>query len=123
MTGVARPGPVARVLLALIGVYRTAISPARPPSCRFTPSCSAYAAEAITVHGAGRGSWLAFRRLLRCHPFHAGGHDPVPSPVGHDKSVALAKSEEPSAPTRRLEGHRSDALLCRATRRQSPARS
>ena len=73
--------PVARALLAVIHFYRTAISPAFPPSCRYTPTCSAYAAEAITLHGAGRGSWLAVRRLLRCHPFHAGGHDPVPPAV------------------------------------------
>lgn len=75
-------GPAARMLLAVIGFYRTVISPALPPSCRYTPSCSAYAVEAIELHGAGRGSWLALRRLLRCHPFHAGGHDPVPPPVG-----------------------------------------
>ena len=73
--------PVARALLAVIRFYRTAISPAFPPSCRYVPSCSAYAAEAIEVHGAARGSWLALRRLLRCHPFHAGGHDPVPPAV------------------------------------------
>jgi putative membrane protein insertion efficiency factor len=74
-------GPVAQALLAVIRLYRTAISPAFPPSCRYVPSCSAYAAEAIEVHGAARGSWLALRRLLRCHPFHAGGHDPVPPAV------------------------------------------
>ena len=86
MTVVAQPstarGPVARTLLALVRGYRTFISPALAPSCRFVPSCSAYAAEAIETHGAGRGSWLALRRLLRCHPFHAGGHDPVPPRVG-----------------------------------------
>jgi uncharacterized protein len=80
-------GPVARVLLAIIGFYRVAISPALAPSCRYTPSCSAYAVEAIELHGAGRGSWLALRRLLRCHPFHAGGHDPVPPPVGPAEKV------------------------------------
>jgi uncharacterized protein len=79
--------PVARVLLAIIGFYRVAISPALAPSCRYTPSCSAYAVEAIELHGAGRGSWLALRRLLRCHPFHAGGHDPVPPPVGPAEKV------------------------------------
>jgi putative membrane protein insertion efficiency factor len=82
--------PVARALLAVIRFYRTAISPAFPPSCRYTPSCSAYAAEAIEVHGAGRGSWLALRRLLRCHPFHAGGHDPVPPRVDPAESTPLA---------------------------------
>ena len=81
-------GPVARVLLAIIGFYRMVIGPALPPSCRYTPSCSAYAVEAIELHGAGRGSWLALRRLLRCHPFHAGGHDPVPSPVASAGSMS-----------------------------------
>jgi putative membrane protein insertion efficiency factor len=81
MTAARRASVGARVLLALLTVYRTAISPLRPPSCRYTPSCSAYAVEAVQLHGAGRGSWLAVRRLLRCHPFHAGGHDPVPLPV------------------------------------------
>lgn len=69
---------VARVLLLLIGGYQRWISPMLPPSCRFTPSCSAYAAEAITRHGAAKGSWLAIRRLARCHPFGGHGYDPVP---------------------------------------------
>ena len=84
----SRPGPVARVLLALVRFYRTVIGPALPPSCRYTPSCSAYAVEAIELHGAGRGSWLAVRRILRCHPFHAGGHDPVPLPVASAGSMS-----------------------------------
>ena len=67
-----------RVLTLLIRFYQLAISPVLPPSCRFYPSCSAYALEAVQVHGALRGSWLAARRLSRCHPFHAGGLDPVP---------------------------------------------
>lgn len=69
---------LARALIAGIGFYRRAISPFTPPSCRFHPTCSAYAQEAIGRHGAGRGSWLAARRLLRCHPFCRGGYDPVP---------------------------------------------
>jgi putative membrane protein insertion efficiency factor len=77
-----------RFLLALIRFYRSAISPLRPPACRYTPSCSAYAVEAIEVYGAWRGSWLALRRLLRCHPFHAGGHDPVPLPVDQAETAA-----------------------------------
>jgi putative membrane protein insertion efficiency factor len=68
-------------VLTVLRWYRLAISPARPPACRYTPSCSAYAVEAIERFGLVRGSWLAFRRLLRCHPFHAGGHDPVPALV------------------------------------------
>jgi uncharacterized protein len=75
---VRAPGPVARVLVSAVGLYRTWISPMLPPSCRFEPSCSAYAAEALTVHGALKGSWLALLRLLRCGPWHPGGYDPVP---------------------------------------------
>jgi putative membrane protein insertion efficiency factor len=68
-----------RYLLAgLVRGYQLVISPVLPPSCRFTPSCSQYALEAITRHGAVRGTWLAARRLVRCHPFHPGGFDPVP---------------------------------------------
>jgi uncharacterized protein len=67
-----------RLLAALIRGYQLAISPALPPSCRFTPSCSQYALEAVTRHGALKGSWLAACRLVRCHPFHPGGFDPVP---------------------------------------------
>jgi len=78
---VNRPGPVARLLVGLIGFYRRWISPLFPPACRFYPSCSAYAVEAVTVHGALRGSWLALRRLLRCGPWHPGGLDPVPPPT------------------------------------------
>jgi len=69
---------MAWVLVRLVRGYQRFVSPALPPSCRFYPSCSAYALEAVQVHGALRGSWLAVRRLSRCHPFHAGGLDPVP---------------------------------------------
>jgi putative membrane protein insertion efficiency factor len=69
---------LARFLLYLIRFYRVAISPMLPPACRYTPSCSAYAEEAVQVHGAWRGGWLAVRRLLRCHPFGGSGYDPVP---------------------------------------------
>ncbi|MDT4918101.1 MAG: uncharacterized protein QOH89_2801 [Pseudonocardiales bacterium] len=82
-----RRGPIARAMIAVLSFYRTAISPALPPTCRYSPSCSAYAIEAVQLHGAGRGSWLALRRLLRCHPFHAGGHDPVPLPVAGDEGA------------------------------------
>ncbi|MBC7842608.1 MAG: membrane protein insertion efficiency factor YidD [Gemmatimonadaceae bacterium] len=63
---------------ALIRVYQLFISPIFPASCRYTPTCSAYAIEAIERHGVFRGSWLAARRIARCHPFRPGGHDPVP---------------------------------------------
>jgi uncharacterized protein len=69
---------VARALLSVVRFYQRAVSPALPPRCRFAPTCSAYAVEAIEVHGAGRGSWLALRRLLKCAPWHPGGYDPVP---------------------------------------------
>jgi len=66
------------LLIGAISGYRMFISPLLGPRCRFYPSCSAYALEAIRVHGAGRGSWLAVLRISRCHPFHPGGLDPVP---------------------------------------------
>ena len=62
----------------LIRGYQGFISPIFPPSCRFTPSCSEYTLEAVARYGLIRGTWLGGRRLLRCHPFHPGGHDPVP---------------------------------------------
>ena len=68
------------ILLWLTKGYRRVISPLFPPSCRFQPTCSQYALEAIAAYGAIRGSWLAIGRILRCHPFHPGGYDPVPSP-------------------------------------------
>ena len=74
----ARPSPGARLVLALIGGYRRFISPLLGPSCRFLPTCSDYAAQAVQRYGALRGSWLALCRLLRCHPFCTGGMDPLP---------------------------------------------
>jgi len=70
--------PAAFPLVGLVRVYQRLVSPLLPPSCRFYPSCSAYAVTALTRHGAAKGSWLAARRLARCHPFHPGGIDPVP---------------------------------------------
>lgn len=69
-----------RFLLFLIRFYRRAISPYRPPCCRFIPTCSQYALEAIEKYGAVKGGWLAFKRIMRCHPFYKGGkiYDPVP---------------------------------------------
>lgn len=65
-------------LVLVVRGYQVAISPLLPPSCRYYPTCSQYAIEALERHGALRGSWLAARRILRCHPFKPGGYDPVP---------------------------------------------
>jgi putative membrane protein insertion efficiency factor len=70
--------PTATVLLVPIAAYRRFVSPFLGQRCRFYPSCSAYAVEAITRHGALRGSWLSMRRIARCHPWNPGGVDPVP---------------------------------------------
>jgi len=67
-----------RLLLGLITAYRYLLSPFLGPSCRFYPTCSAYASEAIETHGALYGTWLAIKRILKCHPWHAGGVDLVP---------------------------------------------
>jgi hypothetical protein len=69
---------ITRAMLLLIAAYQRLLSPLLPRSCRFYPSCSSYAAEAIRRHGPVRGLGLAARRLLRCHPLHPGGYDPVP---------------------------------------------
>jgi uncharacterized protein len=65
------------ILLALLRSYKVIVSPLLPPACRFVPSCSEYAHEAVSRYGALRGGWLSVRRLARCHPFHPGGYDPV----------------------------------------------
>lgn len=69
---------IARALALVVRLYRAVVSPLFPPACRFSPSCSAYALDALEIHGAWRGSRLIVRRILRCHPFHPGGIDPVP---------------------------------------------
>ncbi|MDP4096766.1 membrane protein insertion efficiency factor YidD [Paenibacillus sp. P96] len=68
-----------RIAQGPIRFYRRVISPLKPPTCRFYPTCSAYALEAIEVHGPVHGSWLAAKRICKCHPFHPGGLDPVPT--------------------------------------------
>lgn len=67
-----------QILIAPIRGYQRVISPLLPPRCRFIPSCSSYAIEALERHGAARGSWLAAKRICRCHPLNSGGYDPVP---------------------------------------------
>ncbi len=69
---------LAKCMLALIAFYRTCISPLLPPACRYTPTCSQYAQEAIRKYGPFKGGWLALKRILRCHPWGGSGYDPVP---------------------------------------------
>ena len=89
---------IKRALLAVIGFYSRAISPALPPRCRFYPTCSAYAAEAVERHGAARGTWLAIRRLVKCAPWHPGGVDLVPGTAAHPGTAGPGHSSSTSAP-------------------------
>ena len=66
------------VLIAMIRFYRKYLSPLKQPCCRFIPTCSEYALEAVSKYGAWKGGWLAVKRICKCHPFHKGGYDPVP---------------------------------------------
>lgn len=94
---VPAPGTAARILLAALTVYKRAISPYFAGSCRFLPSCADYAREAVTRHGALRGSWLAARRLARCHPLCTAGYDPVPLPAAQEQAVTGADVQPPRA--------------------------
>lgn len=77
-----------RLFLAAIKFYQYAISPLFPPSCRYLPTCSEYAVQAVSNHGAFKGSWLALKRILRCHPGCEGGYDPVPpKPTDNDEKT------------------------------------
>jgi putative membrane protein insertion efficiency factor len=76
------PAVPARILIAMLAAYKSYVSPLLPPACRFHPTCSEYMAEAVRVHGLGRGLWLGVKRLGRCHPWHPGGFDPVPPRKG-----------------------------------------
>ncbi|WP_304109893.1 membrane protein insertion efficiency factor YidD [Phascolarctobacterium succinatutens] len=69
---------MSRLLILCIRFYQIFISPLKPPTCRFYPTCSAYAIEAIQKRGPVKGTWLAIKRIAKCHPFHPGGYDPVP---------------------------------------------
>jgi putative membrane protein insertion efficiency factor len=74
-----------KLIVLCIRFYQKNISPLSPPSCRFTPTCSHYALEAVMIHGAFKGTYLAIRRILKCHPFHKGGYDPVPTKTSKSK--------------------------------------
>ena len=96
MSSPGQPGPAGRLLLLLIRLYQLTLSRLLPVvslgtcACRFSPSCSCYAAEAVRLHGAPRGLLLALRRLLRCTPLHPGGFDPVPLPRTRPAPVCRA---------------------------------
>ena len=81
-----RINPVKSGIIGFLKLYRLTISPMYGQVCRFYPSCSAYALEAVERHGAVRGCWLAARRLVRCHPWNPGGYDPVPPAAGSESS-------------------------------------
>ena len=87
---------MARFLVWLLGMYKSAVSPFFPGRCRYVPTCSEYAREAIQRFGALQGSFLALKRILRCHPFHAGGYDPVPDALGQNRFSSIRKSQTPS---------------------------
>jgi putative membrane protein insertion efficiency factor len=87
-------GVLRQIVVAPIRFYRRVLSPLKPaPSCRFHPSCSAYAQEAILSHGVLRGGWLSVRRVAKCHPWHPGGLDPVP-PAPDAQPVQPVRTEE-----------------------------
>ncbi len=96
--------------------YQLAVSPLLPPSCRFTPTCSNYTIEALERRGLFAGSYLAARRLLRCHPFHPGGYDPVDRPGNQAEHLAGCMDQADQ------EGHadQADHTICRTTRFTTP---
>jgi uncharacterized protein len=92
--------PAQHILVFVVRIYRCTLSPALgflfgPAGCRFTPTCSAYALDAITVHGALKGGWLTLKRLCRCHPWGGCGHDPVPhAEIGRDAKHPAAHAAQ-----------------------------
>ena len=105
---------VAWLLVQLLRGYQRFVSPLLGPRCRFYPSCSAYALEAVRLHGALRGSWLAVRRLSRCHPFHRGGLDPVPGSEQQLSSEQQASSDRSGVAGRDETGRQDLAVMSRA---------
>jgi uncharacterized protein len=92
------------LLIWLLRAYRFAISPLYGEVCRYYPSCSAYALEAVTVHGSVRGSWLAVRRVLRCHPWAAGGVDQVPPRTRSHRRHGYRRAKHPDSISQRIQG-------------------
>lgn len=92
-----------RIAIGLLRIYRYLLSPMLGPRCRFLPSCSEYAIQALHTHGAMHGGWLSARRLCKCHPWHPGGFDPVPDPAGHPEARDPASCFVP-APARQVPG-------------------
>ena len=125
MTAPAGPSPrrsaVARLLLRAVGFYSRAISPALPPRCRFHPTCSAYAAEAVGTHGAARGSWLALVRLAKCAPWHPGGVDLVPPARGTGTGARSSSTaaRPPGAPSDDLGREATPPAACRTPQEES----
>ena len=88
-----KPSPAARILMASVRGYQKVLSPAMGGNCRYYPSCSEYGYDAIRLYGAGRGAWMAVKRIGRCQPFHEGGYDPVPEPGQHKNNDTNAVSD------------------------------
>lgn len=110
------PNPLTRGVLAALHFWHTSVSPAMASKCRFTPTCSDYTAQAIARFGLIRGSYLGLRRLLRCHPWHRGGHDPVPESVGtsRDSSQPAEVSAAASPPAAETPSHLAVGAIRRA---------
>lgn len=87
--------PIGWLLVGLARFYQLVLSPLKPPTCRFHPTCSSYFIDAVRIHGPVRGAWLGARRILRCHPFHPGGYDPVPGDT-RDTADADSAGGEPT---------------------------
>lgn len=105
LAGHRRASPAAWVLKGAVRTYQLTLRGVIGSHCRFHPHCSAYAIEALDTHGAARGSWLAARRILRCHPWHPGGYDPVPAVTAPDAAEPAPETAPPPCPPPRAVAH------------------